>query len=67
MSDALGAILMCEDIALPMNRPVFTLQVELGKDIPLSPERRWDELLDILEKWAILQFRYTRIALSARI
>lgn len=57
MSDALGAILMCEDIALPTNRPIFTLQVELGKDVALSPERRWDGLLDILEKWAILQFR----------
>ncbi|KAF9629484.1 putative fungal specific transcription factor domain-containing protein [Lasiodiplodia theobromae] len=65
MSDALGAILMCEDIALPMNRPVFTLQVELGKDIPLSPERRWDELLDILEKWAILQFRALSWAVEA--
>ncbi|KKY23511.1 hypothetical protein UCDDS831_g02931 [Diplodia seriata] len=64
-SDALGAILMCENVALPTTRPIFTLQVEPSKDIPLSPERRWDALLDILERWAILQFRALSWAVEA--
>lgn len=69
MSDALGAILMCEDVSLPMARPVLSPQLLANQDAPMGElysTRHVDSLLDILEKWAILQHRYARLHRSCR-
>ncbi|GME44948.1 putative fungal specific transcription factor domain-containing protein [Neofusicoccum parvum] len=64
MSDALGAILMCEDVALPMARPHFTPQLEPNAASD-DGTGRLDSLVDILEKWAMLQFRGLTWALES--
>lgn len=68
MSDALGAILMCEDMAFQMARSPFTPLLEpdpATQDVLAFPTRRLDSLLDILEKWAMLQFRALSWAVEA--
>ncbi|EKG16393.1 hypothetical protein MPH_06362 [Macrophomina phaseolina MS6] len=68
MSDVLGAILLCEDVALPMAQSILTPLLEpvpAAKDVPILSTRRLDALLDILEKWGMLQFRALSWAVEA--